>query len=93
MFLVTLARAIELLSEEKKGRRGAQLVRDIGKHTEDKKPIGIYDGKFGMYIKHNTTNVTLPKEIKPEDVTLEQAIAMVNERKGQKKGGRKKASR
>ena len=93
VFIITLDRAVELLNEEKKGRRGAQLVRDIGKHTDDQKPIGIYDGKFGMYIKHGTTNVTLPKEMKPEDVTLEQAIAMVNERKGQKKGGRKKSSR
>lgn len=86
VFNVTLERALELLAEEKKGRRGATMVREIGPHPEDKKAIGIYDGKFGMYIKHGTTNVTLPKEVKPEDVTLEQAVQLVNDKKGQKKG-------
>lgn len=90
VFLVTMERAMELLNEEKKGRRGAQLVREIGKHPEDSKPIGIYDGKFGMYIKHGTTNATLPKEMKPEEVTLDQAVKMITERKAMKKGRGKK---
>jgi len=89
VFTVTLARALELLAEEKKGRRGAKVVRELGPHPTDKKPIGIYDGKFGFYIKHGATNVTIPKEMKQEDITLEQAVTLVNDKKGTKKKSRK----
>lgn len=80
VYTVDLARAMEILSAEKKGRGGSTLVREIGQHPTDKKMIAIYDGRYGMYIKHASTNATLPKDKKPEEVTLEEAIALVEAR-------------
>jgi DNA topoisomerase-1 len=62
VYTIDLKRALELLAEEKKGRRGSTLVKDFGKHPKTKKKLAIYDGKYGLYIKHGTKNITIPEE-------------------------------
>jgi DNA topoisomerase-1 len=44
-------------------------------------------GKYGPYIKWGKVNATLPKEISPEAVSLEAALALVAEKAG--KSGKK----
>jgi DNA topoisomerase-1 len=78
VFTITFERAMQLLSEEKKARRGAQAIREVGKHEE--KPVELFDGKYGMYVKWEKINATLPKEIKPEELTLDQAVALIKAR-------------
>jgi DNA topoisomerase-1 len=85
VYTVSLERALELLAQEKKGRRGAKLVKELGNHPKDEKPVGIYDGKYGMYVKHKSTNATLPKEADPEKYTLDEAVKLLDERRAQKK--------
>lgn len=85
LFSIGLERALELLSEEKKGRRGAKLLKDLGKHPKDENPVEIYEGKFGPYIKHGRVNVSLPKDQKTEELTLEQAIDLIEKKKSKKK--------
>lgn len=70
---VTLERALELLAQPK-GVRGGTILRTIGAHPDDSQPITLVSGKYGVYVKHGKKNATIPKETKPEDVTLEQAI-------------------
>ena len=48
-------------------------------------------GKYGPYVKWAKVNATLPKEIAPEAVTLEEALALIAEKAG--KGGKKAAPR
>jgi DNA topoisomerase-1 len=62
VYSIRLKRALELLAEEKKGRRGSKLVKDFKKHPKTKKSLGIYEGKYGLYIKHGTKNITLPED-------------------------------
>jgi DNA topoisomerase-1 len=78
VFTVTFERAMQLLSEEKKARRGAQAIREVGKHED--KVVELFDGKYGIYVKWEKINATLPKEIKPEELTLEQAVALIKAR-------------
>jgi DNA topoisomerase-1 len=40
--------------------------------------VSLLDGRYGPYVKHGKVNATLPKDMKPETVTLEQAIALVD---------------
>ncbi len=86
VYTVTLARALELLAVEKKGRIQATVLKELGTHPKDKKPVQILDGKYGPYIKYASKNVTIPKEAKPETVTLEQALKWIEEAPAKKKG-------
>lgn len=80
VYTIDFKRAMELLSEEKKGRGGATVIKDLGKHPEDKQSVGIYDGRYGMYVKHGKINATLPKDMNPENVTMEEALALLKAR-------------
>ncbi len=82
---VTLARALELLAIPKGTRGGAATLRAIGPHPKDNKPVTLHKGKFGVYVKHGTLNATLPKDLKPEEVTLEQAVALLDAKAATKK--------
>ncbi len=76
-YAIDFARALELLREEKKGRFGAKLIKDLGTHPALNKNIGIYEGKFGPYIKLGTVSVSLPKDAIVEQFSLEQAVELV----------------
>ena len=55
--------------------------------------VQVMPGKYGPYVKWAKVNATLPKEIAPEAVTLEEALALIAEKAGKpgKKGAAKKA--
>lgn len=87
---VDLQRALELFAQPKgKGRRSTAL-RTVGEHPETKQPVEIFDGPYGMYIKHGKTNVTLPKEKKPEELTMEEAVKLIAEKEAVSPKGRSK---
>jgi len=62
LYTVELKRALEILAEEKKGPRGSKLVRDFGLVAKLKKKAAVYEGKYGLYIKVGTKNITLPED-------------------------------
>ena len=63
LFTVDLARAMELLNEEKgASRRGGKVLKDFGLVAKLKKKAQVLDGKYGPYIKVGTKNITLPED-------------------------------
>ncbi|MDZ8086898.1 MAG: type I DNA topoisomerase [Nostoc sp. DedQUE12b] len=79
---ISLERALELLSEPKKGRSSTNsktkaALRELGTHPEDGETINIYDGPYGPYIKHGKTNVSIPEGQTVEDVTLAAALSLL----------------
>ncbi|MEH2014078.1 type I DNA topoisomerase [Nostoc sp.] len=79
---INLERALELLSEPKKGRsstnsKSKAALRELGTHPEDGETINIYDGPYGPYIKHGKTNVSIPEGQSVEDVTLAAALNLL----------------
>jgi DNA topoisomerase-1 len=93
---IELNAAVELVAQSK-SRAAAKPIKELGKHPEDGEAVGVYDGKYGPYVKHKKTNATVPKETDPQSVTLEQALDLLKARaaKGKKKstrGKRKKAA-
>ena len=93
-YTITFSRAVELLKEEKKGRFGAKMLKDLGVHPANSKSMAIYEGKFGPYVKVGTVTVSLPKDADATAFTVDQAVALIGDRiavKGGKKAGAKKA--
>ena len=85
---VELPRALELLAEKEKRNKPQ---RELGEHPETGEPIGVWEGRYGPYVKHKRTNATLPKGMGIDEVTLEQAVLLIQEKES-KKGGRKRKS-
>lgn len=88
---ITLERAVELLKEVK-GRAAAAPLRELGPHPEDEKPVAVFEGRYGPYVKHGKTNATIPKETDPQTITLQQALELL-EARAAKSGKGKKATK
>jgi DNA topoisomerase I len=94
VYEIDLPRALEVLAMERAPRgadSAASLLKDLGAHPEDGKPITVRSGRYGPYVKHGTTNATLPKDITPEEITLDEALALIAARVA--KGPAKKPAR
>jgi DNA topoisomerase-1 len=91
---VGLNRAVSLLAEPRKGggRRTPTPLRVLGNHPEDGAPVNLFSGRYGPYVSHDGVNATLPQDLAPETVTLEQAVDLIAA-KGKAKGKPKRASK
>ncbi len=88
---VGLNRAVTLIDEKPK-RGGPEPLRTLGDHPGDGKPVAIYEGRYGPYVKHGKINATLPRDVAPDQATLEQAVALLAE-KGKPAGRGRRAAR
>ncbi len=77
---LTLEEALALL-HAKGTSGGGSSGRVVGEHP-DGGPIHLRDGRFGAYVSHGKVNATLPKSLKPEDVTLADAIDLIDAKGG-----------
>lgn len=80
IYTIDLKRALELLSEVKATRRWrSNLIKELGEHS--KKPVGLYSGKYGPYLKYGTKNIPLPEDKKDEkdlaNLTLEEGVKII----------------
>jgi len=93
LFDIDLPRSVELLAQAK---AKAAPLRELGEHPTEGGAIGIYSGRYGPYVQHGKINATLPKDLETEEVSLEQALALLAAKvaKGApaKKSGAKKAT-
>jgi DNA topoisomerase-3 len=69
------------------GRRGARPARGaplrvLGTHPRDRQPVELHAGRYGPYVKHGTTNATLPDREAVDSLSLEQAVALVDQKAG-----------
>ena len=88
---IGMNRAVALLAEAKatgRGRAAVKPIRVVGSHPADNAPIELYEGRYGMYVKHGGINATVPTDLKPEELTVDQAVSLLAERAA--KGGGKK---
>ena len=69
-----LARAVELLAQ---ARTSNAVLRELGVHPDDQKPVDVCSGRYGPYVRHGKVNATLPKDITPEAVTLEEGLELL----------------
>ena len=71
METITLSEALELFG----------LPRGLGDY--ENKPVTIGAGKFGPYVLHDRKYTSLPKTANPMTITLDEAIALIQEKREQ----------
>ena len=87
------------------GRRagGREPLKVLGSHPRTEAEIRLMEGRFGPYVTDGTTNATLPKSLAPDQLTLEEAAQLIDERaakgppprkgRGRKAPAKKKAAK
>ncbi len=90
---VTLEQAIPLLAAKAAGGGGSAGGRALGEHPEGG-VITVREGRFGPYVNLGKVNATLPKGMSMDEVNLEEAIRLIEEKGGpvKKKAPAKKAA-
>jgi DNA topoisomerase-1 len=98
---VGLNRAVTLIAEKLanpgKGRRfGGDPGRSLGEHPQRGGQILVKKGRYGPYVTNNGINATLPNDKTPEEITLDEAVALIEaraEKTGAKPAPRRKGPR
>jgi DNA topoisomerase-1 len=93
---IGLNRAVTLIAEKAlkggRGRRGAaDPGRPLGDHPQKGGAVVVKNGRYGAYVSHDGVNATLPRDKAPDAITLEEALALIDERIA--KGGGKSSKR
>jgi len=99
MFDVTLAEALAIYAQPKRGRGGsaAAPLRELGEDPVSKKPVVVKEGRFGAYVTDGESNATLRTEDAVETITLERASELLVDKrargpvKGRKPAAKKAA--
>jgi DNA topoisomerase-1 len=68
---VGLNRAVDVLA------RKLASVRAMGPHPSGGEPVLVRKGRFGPYVQHGNMVANLPRDLSMDDVTLEQAVALL----------------
>jgi DNA topoisomerase-1 len=82
VFTVGINRAVSLLAEKKaksKSFRGSEPLKELGTPPGGA-TVKLMRGRYGPYVTDGTTNATIPRQMEPLSVTLEQAQALIAER-------------
>jgi DNA topoisomerase-1 len=79
-----------------RARGSREPLKVLGAHPRTEAEIRLMEGRFGPYVTDGTTNATLPKSLAPDQLTLEEAAQLIDDRAAKgppaKKGrGRKPA--
>ncbi|QDM17481.1 type I DNA topoisomerase [Tardiphaga sp. vice352] len=95
VFDIGLNRAVTLIAEKiLKGPSGRKFGADPGKPLGEHPTLGgvaVKGGRYGAYVTAGGVNATIPSDKTQETITLEEAIALIDERAA--KGGGKKPKR
>lgn len=76
-YTITLKRALEVLAEPKQPPRGAEIVKELGKHPKTKRDVTLFKSKSGLFLKKGLKRIYLPESTDPEKLTLEEAVEIV----------------
>ncbi len=101
VFAIGLNRAVTLIAEKRanpsKGRRfGGDPGRSVGEHPQRGGAILVKKGRYGPYVTNSGINATIPDNIVPDEITLDQAVGLIEaraEKTGAKPAPRRKGPR
>ena len=81
---VTLAQALELIAPAQGSSRSRPKPRARSRSSPSppvtNKPVQLLAGRFGPYVSDGETNASIPRDVPPENVTLEMALDLLKAR-------------
>jgi DNA topoisomerase-1 len=92
----TLDQALQLLAQPKRGSK--QLIKMFEPSPVTGEAVQLMEGRYGPYVTDGQTNASLPRDMNPEELTLEKALDLLAERAAKapvkkKRGGKKTAAK
>ena len=97
VYTIGLNRAVTLIAEKiakGPGRRfGADPGKEVGDYPARGGKIMLKKGRYGAYVTIDGINATIPDSIEPEKLTVEEAIALIEERAAKTGGKPKRAAK
>ena len=99
VFEIGVNRAVTILAEKRAGggksrfqRGGPKPIRELEPHPRGGS-IKVFEGRYGPYVSYDGTNATIPKGKDPAALTLDEAVALIEDRIASGGGAKKKPSR
>ncbi len=84
-YTVTLDEAVAVLNSPKLLPKGVELLRVVGIHPKTKKEIQILKSKSGNFIRQGMKRTYLPDTMDPNDITMDEVVALMNQSNVDKK--------
>lgn len=78
-YTITFERALEILAEPKRLRKGETLVKELGVHPQTRKLVNVYESKSGRYLRKGFKRINLPDDLDLKKFTLEDAVAWLKQ--------------
>ena len=79
---VGIKRAVALIADKEirqsRARGPNTVLRELGRHPGDGAPVRLKTGHYGPFVAHRRRYASLPKDLAPEDATLERAVALLD---------------
>ena len=76
----------------KRGRGGRTALKDLGKPEGSEETVQVFDGPYGLYVKQGKVNASLPEVKGADDITLKEAIELLDAKASTKKTTKRKTS-
>ena len=86
---INLERSLEILKQPK-AQFGNPILKTLGTHPDENKNITVHDGKYGPYVKCGKVMASIVGDNDIDNINLEEAIHLINERKAKIKNKSKK---
>ena len=58
-------------------RKGEKLLKEIGVNPKTRKMVSVFESKSGRYLKKGFRRISIPEDIKTDDLTLEVALELL----------------
>ncbi|NNC73244.1 MAG: type I DNA topoisomerase [Sphingomonadaceae bacterium] len=84
VFEIGMNAAVVKIAESKSkggfGRGKREPLKILGKHPRTEEEIKVMDGRYGAYVTDGNVNATIPKTVDKDELTLEEAAQLIDER-------------
>ena len=74
---ISYERALNIFAEVKTMRKGEKLCKELGVNPKTKKLVNVFESKSGRYLKKGFKRISIPDNVKTEDITIELAVELL----------------